>query len=191
MGKWVDASEELADEAWWACLNDATLFNFGSDWQRVYDIVPEVGGPGIDAIYKRSPAQENVEDSREGFKTMLRTTKQNEPDRWREDPHPFIEQEAAYLLRNVATAFMLVADQKAFETDGQLRLLYLDWRRNIIPETRVEAESQTITDVIMDWALLNLTPYLWEEGTTGDRYRVTGDLGKELYQLSEDDMADP
>lgn len=106
-----------------------------------------------------------------------------------EDPHRFIELEAADLLRTVAASYILVADQKALETGGQLRLLYVDGKRNVIQETRVEANAQTITDVIMDWDQLNLPPDLWEEGTIGDRYRVTGDLGKELYQLSEADLA--
>ena len=90
----------------------------------------------------------------------------------------------------MAAAYILVADQKAFETGGQVRLVYVDGKRNVIWETRVEADAQTITAVIMDWDQLNLPPDLWEEGTIGDRYRVTGDLGRELYQLSEADMAD-
>ncbi|KAJ6022826.1 hypothetical protein N7499_008145 [Penicillium canescens] len=190
MEEWVDASEEFRNQAWWACLNDATLFNFGFDWQRVYDIMPEVAGPVSDAGYTRYPSPEIVEMSRTQFRTSLRKTKQSEPHRWREDPDRFIEFEAADLLRTVAAAYILVADQKAFETGGQVRLIYVDGKRNVIQETRVEADAQTITDVIMDWDQLNLPPDLWEEGTIGDRYRVNRDLGRELYQLSEVDMAD-
>ncbi|KAJ5470972.1 hypothetical protein N7530_008329 [Penicillium desertorum] len=83
-----------------------------------------------------------------------------------------------------------MADQKAFEIGGQVRLVYVDGKRNVIRETRVETDAQRITDVIMDWDQLNLPPDLWEEGTIGDRYRVTGVLGRGLYQLSEADMAD-
>jgi hypothetical protein len=151
--------------------------------------MPEVAGPFSGAGYKRYPSPEIVEMSRTQFKTSLSKTKQNEPDRWRDDPHRFIELEAADLLRTVAATYILIADQKAFETGGQVRLLYVDGKRNVIQETRVEADAQTITDVIMDWDQLNLSPDLWEEGTIGDRYRVTGDLGKELYQLTKTDMA--
>ncbi|KAJ5985571.1 hypothetical protein N7522_012767 [Penicillium canescens] len=186
----VDASEEFRNQAWWACLNDATLFNFGFDWQRVYDVMPEVAGPVSEAGYTRYPSPEIVEMSRTQFRTSLRKTKQSEPHRWREDPDRFIEFEAADLLRTVAAAYILVADQKAFETGGQVRLVYVDGKRNVIQKTRVEADAQTITDVIMDWDQLNLPPDLWEEGTIGDRYRVNRDLGRELYQLSEVDMAD-
>ncbi|OKP06463.1 hypothetical protein PENSUB_6453 [Penicillium subrubescens] len=190
MEEWISASEEFENQAWWACLNDATLFNFGSDWQHVYEVMPEVAGPLNGARYKRSPASELVDMSRARFKTWLAKAKQNEPERWREDPHAFIEVEGASLLRTVAAAYFLVADQTAFET-GHLRLMYVDWKRNVIRETRICVDGQTITDVIMDWDQLGLAPEFWEEGTIGDRYRVTGDLGRELYQLSEADMRDP
>lgn len=85
--------------------------------------MPEVAGPVSGAGYKRYPSPESVEMSRTQFKTSLRKTKQNESDRWREDPYRFIEVEAADLLRTVTAAYILVADQKAFETSGQVRLL--------------------------------------------------------------------
>jgi hypothetical protein len=49
MEEWVNASQEFDNQAWWACLNDATLFNFGVDWQRVY-IMPEAAVPGTSDI---------------------------------------------------------------------------------------------------------------------------------------------
>lgn len=125
MEEWVGASEEFENQAWWACLNDVTLSDFGSDWQRVC-IMPEVAGPVSGAGYKRYPSSEIVEMSRAQFKSPLSKTKQSEPDRWREDPHRFIELEAADLLRTVAAAYILVADQEAFETGGQLRLIYVN-----------------------------------------------------------------
>ncbi|OQD77709.1 hypothetical protein PENDEC_c002G01583 [Penicillium decumbens] len=173
MEEWVSASEEFENQAWWASLNDATLFNFGSDWQHVYEIMPAVAGPVSGAGYKRYPSSEI-----------------NEPDLWREDPYGLIEVEGADLLRIATVAYILVADQTAFEI-GYVRLVYVDGRRNVIWGTPVDA--QTITDVIMDWDQLNLPLEFWEEGkgTIGERYRVTGDLGRELYQLSEADMTDP
>lgn len=83
MEEWVSASEEFENQANWACLNNATPFNFGVDWQRVYDIMPEVAGPFSGAGYKRYPSPEMVEMSRTHFKTSSSKTKQNEPDRWR------------------------------------------------------------------------------------------------------------
>lgn len=70
-----------------------------------------------------------------------------------------------------------------------MHLIYVDGKRNVVQETRVDA--QTITDVIMDWDQLNLPRELREEGTVGERYGITGDLGRKLYQLSEVDITDP
>lgn len=85
---------------------------------------------------------------------------------------------------------MLIADREAFDT-GLFRVVYLDSKRNVIREMLVEADEQTITDVAMDWYNLNLPEALWEEGTIAHKYRVTGDLGKELYRTTEADLLEP
>ncbi|KAB8235170.1 uncharacterized protein BDW43DRAFT_309544 [Aspergillus alliaceus] len=111
------------------------------------------------------------------FKEWLPKVKAMEPDVWKKDPHRFVELNAAGLLRRVATKHVLLADREAFETD-RLRLIYLDRKRNIIWKTCVDADEQTITDIIMSWFEL-ADPLEMQEGTTGERYRVTGDLGRE------------
>jgi hypothetical protein len=188
MEHWACISEEFEDQAWWACLNNAQLYNFESDWQRVYEILPEIAEPSTGT--QGFPFPENLSSARSGFKTWLSEAKQIEPEHWKNDPHRFIEFKAAGLLRRVMTRYILLADQEAFETDGRLRLIYLDNKRNIVRETRVDADGQTITDIIMACFELTDPPEL-EEGITGDRYRVIGDLGRELYQLTESDLADP
>ncbi|KAJ5674421.1 uncharacterized protein N7477_004355 [Penicillium maclennaniae] len=42
--KWIDV-DIFGEEAWWAVLDNADLFNFSSDWRRVYGILFEVAGP--------------------------------------------------------------------------------------------------------------------------------------------------
>ncbi|GMF72514.1 unnamed protein product [Aspergillus oryzae] len=187
--EWVNASEEFADRAWWALLDDQNSFNFGSDWRRVYEILPEVAGPVEGNDCQRYASPELVNLAREQFKSYLTKEKKARPDQWR-NRDQFIEVVAADLLRTVAAMYMLIADKEAFDT-GLLRLVYLDGKRNVIREMRVETDEQTITDVIMDWYNWNLPDELWEEGTIGDRYRISGDLGKELYRLTEADLADP
>ncbi|KAB8199237.1 hypothetical protein BDV34DRAFT_231414 [Aspergillus parasiticus] len=186
MERWTSASEEFEDQAWWACLNNAELYNFGSDWQRVYEILPEIAGPSTGGLV----SLETLSLIRSGFKRWLSEAKQIEPELWRKDPHRFIERKASRLLSAVTTSYILLADQEAFETDGRLRLIYLDNKRNIVRETRVDADGQTITDIIMAWFELT-DPLELEDGITGDRYRVTGDLGRELYQLTDCDWAGP
>ncbi|KAB8254984.1 hypothetical protein BDV32DRAFT_142450 [Aspergillus pseudonomiae] len=149
-------------------------------------LLPEIAGPSTEG----SVSLETLSSIRARCKIWLSEAKQNEPEFWKKDPHCFIESKAAGLLRAVTARYFLLADQEAFETNGRLRLVYLDNQRNIVRETRVDADEQTITDVIMAWFELTDPPEL-EDGITGDRYRVTGDLGRELYQLTEADLADP
>lgn len=65
----------------------------------------------------------------------------------------------------------------------------MDGKRNVIQETRVKANGQTIMDVIMDWDQLN-PPGVVEGWDYRGRYSVAVNLGKELYQLSDPDLAD-
>ncbi|KAE8391138.1 hypothetical protein BDV23DRAFT_171882 [Aspergillus alliaceus] len=147
---------ERVGNAWWPCLDDKHYF--GSNWQCVYEFLPEMAAP------PHSPRK-----------------KHNKPDKWREDPHHFTEIAAAGLLRTVAAMYLPIADQGAFDTKGHLRLIYLDCKRNISKETSVEPDEVTNSDVIMEWFIRATPPESWEEGTTGDRYRIKGDLTRELY----------
>jgi hypothetical protein len=71
MKEWVNASEEFADQAWWALLDDRNSFKFGSDWRRVYAILPEVAGPMVVDDYQRYPSPELVKIARGQFKSYL------------------------------------------------------------------------------------------------------------------------
>ena len=44
MHHWIDV-DIFGEEVWWAVLDDVDLCDFGSDWRRVYEILPEVAGP--------------------------------------------------------------------------------------------------------------------------------------------------
>lgn len=119
--------------------------------------MPEAAGPMSGAGYTQYRSPELIGELRAQFKTRLNEAKQREPDRWRENPHHFIEREATCLMRAIAATYMLIADQEAFES-GLLRLVYLDYKRNIIREARVEGDETTITNIIMHWDQLNLDP---------------------------------
>lgn len=182
--EWAHASEMLEDHLGWAYLNDSVLFNFGPDWHRVYEVMPEVAGPmNGKGIRKQKPAARSLPN----FKHALQKFKHY--NEWKEDKQKYIENMATSMQRGVTAAYMLVADEEAFGT-GYLRLLYVDYKMNIIRESRVEADGQWITDVIMDWDQAGMLDEFWERGI-GEKYRVDGELGAPLYQLTEEDWADP
>ncbi|KAF7587602.1 hypothetical protein BBP40_007001 [Aspergillus hancockii] len=78
MEHWASISEEFENQGWWACLNNAQLYNFKSDWQRVYEILPEIAGPSTDT--QGFPSPEILSSERSRFKTWLSETKQMEPE---------------------------------------------------------------------------------------------------------------
>ena len=82
--------------------------------------------------------------------------------------------------------YLILADQEAFQS-GSLRLLYLDGFRKIVRESRLDPEIDDLFGVISKW----MDSELLENSVVGDKYRVGGELGKELYQLTEEDLADP
>ncbi|KAJ5544835.1 hypothetical protein N7461_007139 [Penicillium sp. DV-2018c] len=131
-------SDELDEEnvAWWALLDNPELFNFGDQWWRVFDILPE---------------------------------------------------QSDFLRRTASKGYLAIADQEAFKTD-MLRLIYHDGKRNIVQETRMAFNEQTFADVAVEWDQLSLPVELWDNGMTGEKYRVNGELGRELYQLDEADL---
>ena len=178
-------SDELHEErtAWWALLDNPKLFNFGDQWWRVFDILPELAGP-LNG-YSRLPDPESISRERQDFKERLPTLKQS--DEWRANRDNYIERESYFLRRIASKGYFSIADQEAFETD-MLRLIYHDGKMNIVQEIRVEFNEQTFADVAVEWDQFLLPSDLWEGGMTGEKYRVNGELGRELYQLDEADL---
>ena len=184
--QWPELSEEFGDGAWWAILNDPELFNFGVQWWLVFDLLPEAAGPTQE--YSRLPSPELTRSYGESLREYLQVVKRTEPNRWRENRDQCIETAASDLLRSISETYILVADRETIETD-KLRLVYIDGKRNVVQETRIDFDGQTLDVIIIEWYKLSLPHTLWEEGTIGEEYRGNGELGKKLYQLDEADLA--
>jgi hypothetical protein len=71
---------------------------------------------------------------------------------------------------------------------GRPRVLYLDGLRRIVHEGRIEPERDDIGSIAGLWME---TRDLLEYATLDERYRVNWEIGKKLYQLTEEDLADP
>jgi hypothetical protein len=52
---------------------------------------------------------------------------------------------------------------------------------------RIDPEIDDIFNVVSDWMETN---DLLQGSTVGEKYRVNGELGRDLYQLTEEDLAD-
>ncbi|KAJ5121602.1 uncharacterized protein N7515_009563 [Penicillium bovifimosum] len=190
MAEWGFSAED-----WCAVLDNEDLFNFGSEWRRVYEILPEIAGPlvyvvdKIDEIFHipRAPRQKNVDAFRSLLKTQLAEAKQTSPETWREHRHVFVDDYTTELQHYVTRTCLIIADEEAFRS-GRLQVIYLDGFRNIVRELRLDAEFYDISSVDLTWMIKNAFP---EDFTVGEKYRVSAELGRELYQFTEEDLADP
>jgi hypothetical protein len=190
MHHWKDV-DIFREEAWWDVLDDADLFDFGSDWRRVYEILPEVAGPLCPKLHntwtKRFFEPGHYDTMRSYFKKELAEFKQNKPEVWKRDRDAVIEEVAMALQKSATSTYIIIADEEAFQTGG-LRVLYLDGFRNIIREGRIDPEIDDISNLVTDWMETN---ELLEGSTVGEKYRVNGELGRDLYHLTEEDLTDP
>lgn len=168
---------------WWALLDDKTMFDFGADWRRIYDLMPEVAGP-MGGQSRRPPDHREIDYFRKEFKKDLRAQMKRNPNARMKDSFCIIADVALRLQRAITVTYILIADQEAFET-GCLWLLYLDCYRNIVREARIDAEKVGISEITMHW---DQSMELWEHSNIGEKYRVGGELGESLYQLNEGDL---
>lgn len=194
MEKWTNG-EIFGDEAWWAVLDDADIFNFGSDWRRIYDILPEVSYPIEFGCITKDDHRYFVRyiepceygEMRPFFKRDLAARKQSDPQAWRDDRDSVIESVGMTMQSSATTTYIFIADEEAFES-GRPRVIYLDGLRRIVREGRMDPERDDFGSIIG----LRMTTYeLLEYTTLDEKYRVNGEIGKELYQLTEEDLADP
>ncbi|KAJ5372783.1 hypothetical protein N7517_004789 [Penicillium concentricum] len=187
MAEWRDSFDS---EDWWAVLDNEDLFNFGSEWRRVYHILPEIAGPlvlNVDDRWRIPRAAQNVDEFRPSFKTRLDEVKEKDPKAWREDRDAIIDSCAIGLQNYVTRTYIILADEEAFRS-GWLRVLYLDGFRNIVREVRSDPVLDDISSMIGTWMETNGFP---QGSTVGEKYRASAELGRELYQFTEEDLADP
>ncbi|CAG8382154.1 unnamed protein product, partial [Penicillium salamii] len=142
MNEWIYKTDLFEDNSRWACFNDPHMFNFGPNWQRIYEIMPEVAG-FVDHTQQFAHSRENpcfrakgppMKGQRGADECIEKQVKNNES----ENRLPDI---------NIA-AYIAIADKEAFQS-GLLRLLCLDVRQNIIRELRVGQKPAEITELIL------------------------------------------
>ncbi|CAI7633482.1 unnamed protein product [Penicillium manginii] len=196
MEEWID-TEKFGEEAEWAVLDSEDLFNFGpgsESWRQIYDIIPELAGPLLlqpfqvrsgdgECVVKRvpGPGDDILKNMYIYFKRDLATAKEDDPAAWLHERDSVIESTGMALQKVVTSTYMVAADQEAFQT-GKLLVLYLDGFRRVIREVRIDDELDDIGSIVGSWTETSDLP---DYSILSERYRVNGDLGRELYQLIE------
>ncbi|RYP24056.1 hypothetical protein DL765_000784 [Monosporascus sp. GIB2] len=148
------------DIQWWRVLNDPELFDFGDDWERVLEILPELVGQSGFKVFRGVPA-EGLAEARDS-----------------DDPVGDIQ-----YLASIGHGPLLVADKEAFE-ENELRALFLDGHGNIIRDSTLKPEN------IFDMKMApergqGPETTCWQKGKVGPKYKRQGDIGRVLYPSEE------
>lgn len=200
LASWIHADETFWDEADWACLDDPEVFNYGEEWDRIFDVIPELtigsfSDPQLLTRPKFPPTDADLslgKEWRDDFKRFLRIQKREFPEEWKRNPHSLINKAAGSLHRMWCARPLVIVDKEAFET-GYGRVIYIDSRRNIIRETRFDLNDPYcyLYEITMDWFDYTYQEWLWMDSQVGEKYRAEGEFGQALYQLTDEDWADP
>ncbi|CAI7635238.1 unnamed protein product [Penicillium palitans] len=119
LNEWIYETDLFEENSRWACFKDPHMFNFGPNWQRIHEIMPEVAG-FVDRTQQFAHSRE---------KPCFR--EKDPPMKGQRGADECIEKHGLPDI-NIA-AYIAIADQEAFQS-GLLRLLCLDVRQNIIHE---------------------------------------------------------
>jgi hypothetical protein len=82
---------------------------------------------------------------------------------------------------------MLIADRETFQTDRFL-LVLLDAKQNVTLQCRIEITEDRLDCLSTEWGLREHPMEFEDEVTIGSAYLVDGELGKDLYQWTKQDL---
>jgi hypothetical protein len=197
---------------WWRVLDDRSLFDFGDNpdaWRQIFDILPELAGPeqGNSRVimgplaYPYDGYVEWVRENQQKLRDELQRKISSLEERGQLDMDlpSFVEGHGTYgvELQLIATdSWLLVADKEAFESDRPL-VVFLDRKGNTVRFSRIDIDDidDIVNHLTIAFPMGRLgTNQLWDENrsegeappsTLGEKYRVTGEMGRSLYDVDD------
>ncbi|KAI9376162.1 hypothetical protein BJX61DRAFT_531110 [Aspergillus egyptiacus] len=149
MAAYADTSDNFAQSADWAVLDDAELFNYGSDGNQILSILPEIITCSVG--YHRAPAQAKLDSVLPKLKGAFTRAKREHPG-WKQDVILLLNANwsARHLLCTVSTGLLWIIDKEAFETD-ELLVVYLDLKQDITAEGRMDVDQGYMDEILLKW----------------------------------------
>lgn len=188
IAEYADTSDNYAESADWAVLDDAELFNYGSDWKRILSVLPEIIGFSIN--YQRAPLQAKLDRDLPKLKGAFTRAQREHPD-WKQDVNLLLNGNgyARDLLCAVSMGWLWIVDEEAFETD-KLLVVYLDVKQDITVQGRMDVDQGDMDEILLKWYDRVPPGPIFDEGTVGDKYRLDTESGREFFRLTESDLED-
>lgn len=189
----TNANDTLEDALKWLIWDNESLFNVGRDWERALDTMPELIGPRTDSKTTRLSisdleGQSWFHDDRK----LLRDDLLKISDTQGRIKH--IEGLANYVQADCVHNAIVVVDQEAFDKE-KLKIVFADSRGNTVRYafTKHDSDWFYLRRELDGGGKLELSQEWYDEfnereSGIGEAYRVTGAIGKNLYQV--DDLLD-
>ncbi|KAH8690779.1 hypothetical protein BGW36DRAFT_59754 [Talaromyces proteolyticus] len=173
----------------WRLLDDELIFNFGTDWERVFEIIPELVGPksGLSRCFLSEEDSVTKKYRKEIFGELREKVASSA-----ELQEKLITIEGSnnrVQCRSVHT-YLLVADKTAFTTDEFL-ILFLDLKGHYVRQSRIELPDD---DIFMLGDMINSEKIrdaqYWTDNfppgsSLNPKYRALGEIGRELYGVED------
>ncbi|KAJ4129211.1 hypothetical protein NW768_007746 [Fusarium equiseti] len=155
------------EDRWWRILDDPSLFNVGSgSWQSVYKVFPELAAQELRRDFNRSDISE-VKD----LVSVVCESRDPEED----------DYEDAICAIAKTGFWLIIADENAFK-DGELLLVFMDKKGNIVRQTGIEPE--TLPDLPHYSLRGSITESgFWQGAQVGKKYKTRGDIMRKMLPL--------
>ena len=179
---WLDLQPALGDDyqivppwhEWFCVLDDPELFDFGDDWQEVYDVLPELAAPEADRRFTDA----DVESAREEVKDRIADGGEwnymTDDERYQET----IMKEAVVS----SPPWLLVLDKDALDAD-EFGLILRDKKGNTVKESEIDPGA--LDEFMTRYGRGMFYEGYWEHGRPGNKYRIRGKIMRRLLRLAK------
>lgn len=173
-------------------LNDEELYNFGDDWRRILDVMPELVGYNFESWQLKQERLKEAEDSLVNAKAYLAG------DNMRGQSFEWIDRLQNDLLgtptevnkvilqwlrssvhENCVVNYLIVEDKTALET-AQVLLVFLDGKGRVVRQSRIEpSEAEEMGGFWLQHSCYSV--HEWTDGKIGEDYQEDGVCGHLLH----------
>ncbi|KAL2014486.1 hypothetical protein VTN00DRAFT_2011 [Thermoascus crustaceus] len=153
-------------------LNDRELYGFGTNWQDVFLVLPEL----LDVHHGHDESDEYYF----GYQRYKIAHREHSPDTLElldgeEDPQERFRLEHHRIHRDYVANFVIVEDEEALR-NGNVLLNFVDSQGQVVRQKRTNFdEAQMIGGMALEAAWDDMDA--WRSGTVGERYREGGERG--------------
>ncbi|KAH8696520.1 hypothetical protein BGW36DRAFT_360347 [Talaromyces proteolyticus] len=173
----------------WRLLDDELIFNFGTDWERVFEIIPELIGPKS-GLSRRFLSDEDSVGKRFREEVFRELRENVALSTGLQEKLITIEGSDNIVQYCSVHSYLLVADETTFTTD-ELLILFLDLKGHYVRQSRIKVPDD---DIFMLGDMINSgkirdARYWTDDFPPGSslnpKYRALGEIGRELYGVED------